>query len=190
MIWCRGNLSNRTPTGHAGQPVGRSAASRGTRFTVPARFAVADTRRIERPARQPNGAKRAAAVEMRFGEEGRPNPEAAEPLHWRLRISHAIDHAAQAWQAVAWYRARRTSLRIGGRWAIRDARASWRPAAIISTIRRTLGAAFRRVSQHASSTDERKYGQARRWDLLSRMCSAFPLRRQIFAGGAKLKSGS
>ena len=96
-------------------------------------FAVAGTRKIELPARQPDRAARTATVEMRFGEVEicRPRdeldrdlpktvrlrlievrevaaPEGVEPLHWRLLITHDVANAEKAWEIVGWYQARRT----------------------------------------------------------------------------------
>jgi hypothetical protein len=94
---------------------------------------VAGTRKIDLPARQPDRAKRTAAVEIRFGEveirrprderdrtlaatvrlrlvevrESEP-PEGVEPLHWRLLTTHEVADAVAAWQIVAWYQARWT----------------------------------------------------------------------------------
>jgi hypothetical protein len=105
----------------------------GTLFAAAAAFAVAGTRKIDLPARQPDRAKRTAAVEIRFGEveirrprderdrtlaatvrlrlvevrESEP-PEGVEPLHWRLLTTHEVADAVAAWQIVAWYQARWT----------------------------------------------------------------------------------
>ena len=104
-----------------------------TLFTATAAFPVAGTRKIDLPARQPDRAKRTAAVELRFGEveirrprderdrtlaatvrlrlvevrESEP-PEGVQPLHWRLLTTHEVADAAAAWQIVAWYQARWT----------------------------------------------------------------------------------
>jgi len=105
----------------------------GTLFTAAARFAVAGTRALEIPARQPAQAARTAKVEIRFGaveicrprhekdrtlaktvrlrlvEVREPNPpKGVEPLHWRLLTTHAVEDVAKAWQIVSWYRARWT----------------------------------------------------------------------------------
>jgi hypothetical protein len=105
----------------------------GTLFAAAAQFAVAGTRSIDLPARQPDRAKRTATVELRFGEvdirrprderdrtlsasarlrlvevrESEP-PEGVEPLHWRLLTTHEVADAAKAWQIVGWYQARWT----------------------------------------------------------------------------------
>jgi hypothetical protein len=99
----------------------------GTLFAAAAAFAVAGTRKIDLPARQPDRAKRTAAVEIRFGEveirrprderdrtlaatvrlrlvevrESEP-PAGVEPLHWRLLTTHEVADAVAAWQIVAW----------------------------------------------------------------------------------------
>jgi Transposase DDE domain len=109
------------------------AAGRRTLFRAAEAFAVAATRNIELPARQPDRAKRTATVAMRFGEVEvrRPRdernralaktvrlrlvevremepPEGVEPLHWRLLTTHEVADADKAWQVVAWYQARWT----------------------------------------------------------------------------------
>jgi hypothetical protein len=113
--------------------VDRRLAGGGTLFNAAEHFAVAGTRKIELPARQPDRAARTATVEMRFGEveicrsrdeqdRGLPKtvrlrlvevrevepPEGVEPLHWRLLTTHDVAGAEKAWQIVAWYQARWT----------------------------------------------------------------------------------
>jgi hypothetical protein len=110
----------------------RLAGPEGTMlFTATATWPLAGTRVIEIPARPPDRAKRAAVVEMRFGEveicrpvnekdrtlaetvrlrlvevcEASP-PEGVEPVHWRLLTTHDVADAAKAGQVVAWYQAR------------------------------------------------------------------------------------
>jgi hypothetical protein len=111
--------------------VDRRLAGGGTLFAAAARFAVAGTRQIDLPAREPLRTKRRAVVELRFGEveicrprdeqdrslsatvrlrllevrETNP-PEGVEPLHWRLLTTHDIADAAAAWQIVGWYQLR------------------------------------------------------------------------------------
>jgi hypothetical protein len=106
-------------------------AGRRTLFSAAEDFAVAGTRKIDLPARQPDRAKRTATVEMRFGEveicrprderdrslaktvrlrlvevrEVHPS-EGVEPLHWRLLTTHDVEDADKAWQIVGWYQAR------------------------------------------------------------------------------------
>jgi len=110
-----------------------TATGSATLFTAAAAFPVAGTRTIDLPARQPDRAKRTAAVELRFGEveirrprnerdrtlaatvrlrlvevrESEP-PAGVEPLHWRLLTTHEVADVAAAWQIVAWYQARWT----------------------------------------------------------------------------------
>jgi hypothetical protein len=104
-----------------------------TLFRAAEGFAVAATRKIELPARQPDRAKRTAVVEMRFGEVEVRRPrderdrslaqtvrlrlvevrevepsEGVAPLHWRLLTTHDIADVDKAWQTVAWYQARWT----------------------------------------------------------------------------------
>jgi hypothetical protein len=111
----------------------RRLAGGGNLFGAAECFAVAGTRKIELPARQPDRAARTATVEMRFGEVEicRPRdeldrdlpktvrlrlievrevaaPEGVEPLHWRLLITHDVANAEKAWEIVGWYQARRT----------------------------------------------------------------------------------
>jgi Transposase DDE domain len=113
--------------------VDRRLAGGGNLFSAAESFAVAGTRKIDLPARQPDRAARTAIVEMRFGEVEirRPRdeqdrtlpktvrlrlvevrevaaPEGAEPLHWRLLTTHDVADAAKAWIIVAWYQARWT----------------------------------------------------------------------------------
>jgi len=103
----------------------------GALFAAAANFAMAGRRRIELPARDPGRAKRAAVVELRYGEVVivRPQhehdhslpssvrlrllevreidpPEDAEAVHWRLLTTHAIGDAAAAWEIVRWYQLR------------------------------------------------------------------------------------
>ena len=111
--------------------VDRRLVGGGTLFAAMSEVAVAGSRRIDLPARQPDRAKRTAVVELRYGtvEICRPrdeqdrtlaktvrlwlvdvrevNPPAdAEALHWRLVTTHEITDAAKAWQVVGWYQAR------------------------------------------------------------------------------------
>jgi len=111
--------------------VDRRLVGGGTLFAAISEVAVAGSRRIDLPARQPDRAKRTAVVELRYGavEICRPrdepdrtlaktvrlwlldvrevNPPAdVEPLHWRLVTTHEITDAAKAWQVVGWYQAR------------------------------------------------------------------------------------
>jgi hypothetical protein len=111
--------------------VDRRLAGGGTLFGAAEGFAVAGTRTIKLPARQPDRAARTATVEMRFGEVEicRPRderdhslaktvrlrlievcevdpPEGVEPLHWRLLTTHDVADAEKAWQIVGWYQAR------------------------------------------------------------------------------------
>jgi len=106
-------------------------AGGGTLFKAAEGFAVAATRTIKLPARQPDRAARTATVEMRFGEVEicRPRderdrslaqtvrlrlvevqevdpPDGVEPLHWRLLTTHDVADAEKAWQIVGWYQAR------------------------------------------------------------------------------------
>lgn len=112
---------------------GPDGAEGGTLFAAAAGFAVAGTRSIKIPARQPAQAARTARLEIRFGavEIRRPRhekdrtlaetvrlrlvevrepdpPEGVEPLHWRLLTTHEVDDVAKAWQIVGWYQARWT----------------------------------------------------------------------------------
>jgi hypothetical protein len=111
--------------------VDRRLTGGGTLFNAAESFAVAGTRKIKLPARQPDRAARTATVEMRFGEVEicRPRderdhslpktvrlrlvevqeidpPEGVEPLHWRLLTTHDVADAEKAWQIVGWYQAR------------------------------------------------------------------------------------
>ena len=104
-----------------------------TLFSAAESFAVAGTRKIELPARQPDRAARTAAVEMRFGEVEIRRPrderdhdlpkivrlrlvevrevdplEDVEPLHWRRLTTHDVGDAEKAWEIVGWYQARWT----------------------------------------------------------------------------------
>jgi hypothetical protein len=113
--------------------VDRRLVDGGTLFNAAESFAVASTREINLPARQPDRAARTATVEMRFGEVEicRPRdeqdrtlpktvrlrlvevreiaaPEGAEPLHWRLLTTHEVADAEKAWEIVGWYQARWT----------------------------------------------------------------------------------
>jgi hypothetical protein len=103
----------------------------GMLFAAAAKFAVAGTRSIELPARDPGQRKRSVVVQLRYGEVeiGRPvderdrslppsvtlrlieieqvdPPDGEEPLHWRLLTTHTIADAAGAWQIVGWYQLR------------------------------------------------------------------------------------
>jgi hypothetical protein len=113
--------------------VDRRLAGGGTLFHAAESFAVAGTRKINLPARQPDRAARTATVEMRLGEVEicRPRderdrdlpktvrlrlidvrevepPDDAEPLHWRLLTTHDVADAEKAWEIVGWYQARWT----------------------------------------------------------------------------------
>jgi hypothetical protein len=108
--------------------VDRRLIGGGTLFKTTEGFAVAGTRKIKLPARQPDRAARTATVEMRFGEVEicRPRderdrslpktvrlrlievrevnpPEEIEPLHWRLLTTHDVADADKAWEIVGWY---------------------------------------------------------------------------------------
>ena len=112
---------------------GPEAAKPRTLFSAAEGFALAGTRKIDLPARQPDRPKRTATVEMRFGEVEicRPRderdrslaktvrlrlvevrevnaPEGVEPLLWRLVTTHEVETAEKAWQIVGWYQARWT----------------------------------------------------------------------------------
>ncbi len=102
----------------------------GTVRTAMARLPVADTATIELRERA-NRRPRPVHLSLRFasltlkrpastGEEGLPDslrvnavevvelhpPAGAEPIHWILLTTHAVDSAAAAWQIVTWYRQR------------------------------------------------------------------------------------
>ncbi len=109
----------------------RRLAGGGKLFDAAAGFAMAGTRKLALPARQPGRPKRTADLELRFGEVEicRPRherdrslpttarlrfvevrepapPKDVDPLHWRLLTTHAIADAAAAWQIVGWYKQR------------------------------------------------------------------------------------
>jgi hypothetical protein len=111
----------------------RRLAGDGLLFAAMAGWPAAGQRMIELPGREPGQAARTAALELRFGAvtirrpEGERDhslartvrlsavdvretdaPAGAEPLHWRLLTTHAVEDAVQAWQIVDWYRARWT----------------------------------------------------------------------------------
>jgi hypothetical protein len=96
---------------------------------LPARAARATTGKIKarpaRPARKATVSLRYCSVELRRPQHvaselpeivplrlveaiERDPPATAEPLHWRLLTTHAVDDAAAAWQIVDWYRMRWT----------------------------------------------------------------------------------
>ena len=109
----------------------RRLADGGKLFAAAAGFALAGTRTLDLPAREPGRSKRSAELELRFGEVEicRPRdehdrslpktvrlrfvevrepapPEGEEPLHWRVLTTHAIADAAAAWQIIDWYKQR------------------------------------------------------------------------------------
>jgi hypothetical protein len=113
--------------------VDRRLAGGGNLFSAAESFAVAGTRKIILPARQPDRAARTATVEIRFGEVEicRPRdeqdrdlpktvplrlievrevepPDGVEPVHWRLLTTHDVADATKAWEIVGWYQARWT----------------------------------------------------------------------------------
>jgi hypothetical protein len=96
---------------------------------LPARAKRAATGKIKgrpaRPARQARVSLRYGSVELRRPQHvadevpervrlrlveaiERDPPPGAEPLHWRLLTTHAVDDAEAAWQIVDWYRMRWT----------------------------------------------------------------------------------
>jgi hypothetical protein len=104
----------------------------GRLFQAAAEFAVAGKASIEVRER-PNRPARRAALTLRFGhvmirppkngiESDLPKslpltlvevielepPERAEPIHWRLLTTHAVDDSVMAWKIVDWYRTRWT----------------------------------------------------------------------------------
>jgi hypothetical protein len=112
----------------------RRLAGGGNLFSAAESFAVAGTREIKLPARQPEQAARTATVEMRFGEveirrprderdrdlsktvrprlievrEVDPPDNVDEPPHWRLLTTHDVEDGEKAWEIVGWYQARWT----------------------------------------------------------------------------------
>jgi hypothetical protein len=102
----------------------------GTLLTVALSWPLADTRKI-RLRQRLDRPEREARLELRYGkvsllrprhakepdlpaqvgltliELTEPNPpDGVEPLTWRLLTSHTVDDPADAWQILAWYRAR------------------------------------------------------------------------------------
>jgi hypothetical protein len=111
--------------------VDRRLKGGGTLFGAAAHFRPAGQRKIEIQPHAAGQTKRAATVELRFGEvtalrprdekdRGLPKtvtlrlieveeispPEGTEPLHWRLLTTHHVPDAAKAWECVDWYRMR------------------------------------------------------------------------------------
>jgi hypothetical protein len=100
-------------------------------YAASADFPLADTQRVELPARAPNRPARTAVLNLRFGKIAlrRPRdpsyrdlpksvsltlveviesecPNNAEPLHWHLLTTHDVADVTAAWQIVAWYKQR------------------------------------------------------------------------------------
>ncbi len=108
----------------------RRLADGGKLYAASAHWPVAGTARLELRARGPQERARSAEVTLRFGtvalqrpQDADPTlpasvtlrlvevvelapPEGVEPVHWRLLTTHAVTTAAEAWQIVAWYKAR------------------------------------------------------------------------------------
>ena len=108
----------------------RSLADGTGLYATSEAMAVVDQRAIVLPARAQR-AERTAQLELRFGavslarpqtrflrhlpeslplnyvDVREPDPHAgAEPLHWRLLTTHAVETAEQAWRIVEWYKRR------------------------------------------------------------------------------------
>lgn len=111
----------------------RCLADGSSLYAAGERLAAAATRTLDLPARAPQRAARTAELTLRFGPVllRRPRgkhyrdlpasvpltlvevvelapPENAEPLHWRLLTTHAVDDVAAAWRIVDWYKRRWT----------------------------------------------------------------------------------
>jgi hypothetical protein len=111
--------------------VNRALVGGGSLHLAAACWPIAGTRSLELKERPDRPARR-ADLSLRFGPitltrprgsprdlpksitltlvevvESRP-PEGAEPVHWRLLTTHAVEDAAMAWQVVDWYAARWT----------------------------------------------------------------------------------
>jgi hypothetical protein len=108
----------------------RRLADGGRLYAASASWPAAGTARLDLRARGPHERARSADVTLRFGCVAikRPQgadpvwpesvtlslvevvelapPVGAEPVHWRLLTTHAVATAADAWQIVAWYKAR------------------------------------------------------------------------------------
>jgi hypothetical protein len=94
------------------QSAGTARVELPSRLDRPARIAQFEARfgrvTLQRPkhlAKQ--GDALAKAVEVSLVEVREiAAPPGAEPVLWRLLTTHGVDHAAMAWQVVAWYRQR------------------------------------------------------------------------------------
>ncbi len=89
--------------------VGRRTLTLKERADRPARVAHLELRFGTVTLKRPKGEKRSLpdSVVLTLVEViERAPPEGAEPVHWRLLTTHAVEDVAMAWQIVDWYSAR------------------------------------------------------------------------------------